>query len=119
MPKVESAIVGLAKFHAFTSAAIPPDVLGHFRLCQYGHLEGMEEQLAERVLALPDADYFQKHRNTLRAFMHAHPSMRTDVHTRMGRLGDKSDQGKGYQMWIIEIRKPDQDKGSQWSNKIG
>uniref|UniRef100_A0A914HX65 CHK kinase-like domain-containing protein n=1 Tax=Globodera rostochiensis TaxID=31243 RepID=A0A914HX65_GLORO len=80
--QVESTIVHLAKFHAFT-ATLPRDLLSRFRVFEYGRLDEMEEQLVERVLNM-GSPYFYRHEKTLRAFMAVHNKLKTDVHKRFG-----------------------------------
>ncbi|KAL3105349.1 hypothetical protein niasHT_026082 [Heterodera trifolii] len=80
--QVESTIVHLAKLHAFT-LTLPHHLLLRFRVNEYGRMDGMEDQLAQRVLGL-DSPFFKRHQKTLRAFISKHNKLKTDVHERYG-----------------------------------
>ncbi|KAL3104578.1 hypothetical protein niasHT_022289 [Heterodera trifolii] len=80
--QVESTIVQLAKLHAFT-LTFPRHLLLRFRVNEYGRMDEMEDQLAQRVLSL-DSPFFKRHQKTLRAFISKHNKLKTDVHERYG-----------------------------------
>ena len=83
--QIESALVHLAKFHAF-SMTFPAELMDRFRIQHYGILKGLEGDIMERVLRM-GTPYVQLHQRTLEAFREKHHSLRADVHVRHGKLG--------------------------------